>query len=385
MTTIGGISKPPIRRCLSAASREAARAFRESYRIGAQEPRPPQVDLAELDKGEGWAKRHRMTKAASVSLPENLRNNHDLFGHYWPSRYVYELGPGKIDSLSGLVFHKKSVIAQSGPPLRDLPSVAAIAGSHQRLINSRLPLREISGSVFPLGREPITGYYHWLIDFLPRVLHVRRLLPDTTFVAPKIKSAVRGCLEALAVKFVETTDIVVADNIVLADHTSPEWCHPEDVQALHHWGASLATPLDGVTKIYVSRRGARRAVEGEEAIEVFLKDRGFFVPDIRAFRDFPSQVAAWLGARTIVGPFGAGLSNMVWAAPRAHVVAVSAQPTSETSLTEVAAVTDIYRTPHHRNLSASCGHQYWDLTIPSRRGAPYGKAVDVLKQLERYV
>ena len=359
-----------------AASREAWRAFGEGYRTGIKEPRSPILDLGSVPRGEAWLERHLMTPPSSLTIPVIPEDEDGPFGHHWAARYVYELGPGRIDALSGLVFVADSVVAQSGPPLRDLSWVAAIAGSGRRLRDEQQARREVSGPVLPLGRDPITGYYHWTVDFLPRILHALRLHPDLTVVAPKIKAFVRGCLDALDVPFIETDDIVEASNIILADHTDPEWCHPEDAAILRDLGASLAVPSSDIERLYVSRRGARRSMEQEDLLEESLRTHGFFIADGRSFPDYRSQVAAFSGARLVVGPHGAGLANMVWATAGATVVEISVSPSDATPSDERSSVAEFFRTRLFRNLAAACGHHHERVIVPSLASATYGRASD---------
>ena len=376
MTTIGGVGRPSRAVVLSAASREGWKAFVDGYRTGIREPRPDVLDLASVPKGAGWTERHRMTSAASLSLPDIPTDEDGPFGHHWPARYVYELGAGRVDALSGLAFVRGSVVKQSGPPLRDPSWVAAVAGSRRRLDDGRAG-RRIDGPLLPLGRDPITGYYHWTVDFLPRILHVRRIFPDVTLVGPKIKTFVRGCLEALDVRFVETDQVVEAANIVLADHTEPSWCHPEDAIALRDWAASIPAPPIGAEKIYVSRRGARREMLNEAAFEETLRSRGFFIADGGSIPDYRTQLGMFAEARLIVGQHGAGLSNMVWSAGGARVLELSVEPSGSTPSHESAMVRRLFGSRLFRNLAAACGHAHERISVASTDAAAYGDAAEV--------
>lgn len=375
MTTIGGLGRPRRAVVLSAASREAWRAFVVGYRTGIREPRADVIDLASVPKGAGWTERHRMTSPASLSLSDTPTDDDGPFGHHWPARYVYELGAGRVDALSGLSFVRGSVVTQSGPPLRDPSWVAAMVGSRRRLDDGR-PGRRVAGPLLPLGRDPITGYYHWTVDFLPRILHVRRLFPDVTVVAPKIKAFVRECLETLEVRFVETDEVVEADNIVLADHTEPSWCHPEDVAVLRDWASSISAPPIGAEKIYVSRRGVRREMMNAEALEGTLRSRGFFIADRVSIPDYRTQLATFAQARLILGQHGAGLANMVWSASGARVLELSVEPSDSTPPHESAMVRRLHGSHLFRNLAAACGHAHERVSVASTDAAPYGDAAE---------
>jgi capsular polysaccharide biosynthesis protein len=98
---------------------------------------------------------------------------------------------------------------------------------------------------------------------------------------------------------------------------------------------------DRPRRLYVSRRGARRILNEDELIAA-LEPLGFEVarPDEL---DLPTQVALFSEATIIVGPHGAGLTNMVFA--------------------RSGAVLELFPPEwvgwHYYMLAQAAGHRYW--------------------------
>jgi len=172
------------------------------------------------------------------------------------------------------------------------------------------------------------GYYHWLLESVPKLLEAQRAIPDFTLLLPA-----------------DYTEAFYADTLRLLGVTKIEWLQPRTLyqvptlalpygaeamgdyapQALAEVKAAFlqavpATAVPGPERLYISRRKAtRRKVLNEDAVEQLLAAYGFTA---LCFEDytFEEQVRLCANAKILVGIHGAGLANMVFLPGQATVV-----------------------------------------------------------------
>ncbi len=368
-------------RAVKAAVLEGVRACRRSLAEGRRDPMPPLVDLADCDEHKQFINRFAMTGRASLRVDPDQVSPGLAHGHFWRPRYIYDLGAQEFDAHTGLFFLSDGVVAQSGPPLRDLQILAAVSGSRTKLQREKRA-EVISGPVFPLGREPIMGYYHWTVDILPRLLHVKSHFPTVTAVGSKVKGFVREALEWAGVGIVETSSVVRADHLVLADHSSWTWSHPSDIDALRSFaGLSSGETADSSRSIYVTRKSSTRSLGNEVVLENFLRSLGFKVVDVADRLSFAEQVKIYQNASRIVAPRGAGLVNMVWAKKGCQVIEITAEPTDDTPVVERQRVKRFFYERPFAQLAKSAGHDFESVVLKSRRDGVFGLAEEAVEAL----
>jgi capsular polysaccharide biosynthesis protein len=98
--------------------------------------------------------------------------------------------------------------------------------------------------------------------------------------------------------------------------------HPKDIkQFLEQISSSLPlAPEKPWRKIYVSRKTGRKMANEDELIEG-LRQRDFEIVRLEELR-LLDQIRLFQEARVIVGPHGAGHSNIMWSAPGSHLLEV---------------------------------------------------------------
>ena len=383
MTTIGGLSPQG----LSQRVRNALRIARWADRSGLREPLAGTIDLATTSLDSKIFRRSVvMTPAVSTNVQNGRRLNEPSTTSI-PERRLYSIGPGLVHGHTGIVFHGDAIILQSGPPLRDLRLVAAMAGSATAIKAAQSGGRtvDVDGPVFPLGREPLPGFYHWMVDVLPRVLHAVKHYPDVTVVGSKIPAWAKAMIELLDISSLVTSSVVRSPQVLLADHTHPT-VHPLDVAMLREVGRRIsegANPRPSRDKVFVTRSASIRTMQLGEVADARAYELGFevFVPS--AYPEYRSQVALFHGARTIIGPHGAGLVNMVFAEPGADVVEIVADPSPLTGDSRALAEL-LANAPLFRHLAITAGHNYHREVIPTTVETPFGSASDVITILERH-
>ncbi len=202
------------------------------------------------------------------------------------------------------------------------------------------------------------NYYHWLQDVLVSLYGVFPHLPSGTrfIVAPDLRPF---HLESLAMVGVAPEQLVTFDprneeHATRAWRLERLWYSPGPIGAcaspgalawLHSAGLALldSAPRPAHRLLYISRRQAlyRRAVNEDEVI-TYLADHGF---EFHTLEDYSlrEQIALFAEAKVVIGPHGAGHTNMIFS-PRGLVVVDILN-------------SDVNKCFH--NMCLTLGHEYW--------------------------
>jgi capsular polysaccharide biosynthesis protein len=173
-----------------------------------------------------------------------------------------------------------------------------------------------------------TTYYHWVLDMLPRLSVVERFARVRgvpLIVPPDITSTQRQSLQMLGVG----PDRLVEFH---GDHWQVEHLYfpslpgvsgnPTSVSARWLRERFSSPTASSRRRLYISRRDAvSRRIVNECELLGELVPHGFEVATLTGM-PFADQVQLFSGAEMIVGPHGAGLTNMVFAQPGATVIEV---------------------------------------------------------------
>jgi hypothetical protein len=208
------------------------------------------------------------------------------------------------------------------------------------------------GTALLLGASNSDNYYHWLVESLPRW----RLLQaagwqdyDYVLLHSQPSSFQEETLDWAGVPkerrlrcskhFIHQFETLVVPAMPAARKTVPTWVAP--------WLRSLPPHAwAGAEKVYLSRRGAPgRWLVNEPELQTALDAYGIVTAQPERLT-VAGQARLCGSARWIIGPHGAALANMVFAAPGAKVVE--------------------FFHPQHKNqcyerLAAACGHDYASL------------------------
>lgn len=269
------------------------------------------------------AQRAHGTEAFTRQCPDDCLV-HAPLAHLYEARFTYKLADTVVNTVTGAAL----LCSTPEPPFFIRES---ISWPFESILSHGLDIPEvkdaISGPTQPTTVFPGTGnYYHWLIEELPLIVRARESEPGVRIVAHSESITARHRTVAKALGF----DIdPVPRTIRLAQHVLPgrasdSWfVHPEDAAILLDLGNQLVrTPISSSERIYISRRGAKRSLESESRLEDQLTDDGFTVIQLEAL-PWLDQVALFQQARVVVGPHGAGLSNLVFTPPGALVVEIT--------------------------------------------------------------
>ena len=183
----------------------------------------------------------------------------------------------------------------------------------------------IPGSTAVVATTLSSGYSHWLLEELPRLL----ALKGTGFESVIAHSNSGFSREAFASSGVSAHIIEPAryshftceQLIVPSLIGHPGFPTTETVRLLDEFTARLGRTRDGCgEKLYISREGARRRrVLNDDELWRCLESRGF-AKILTENLGWSDQIALFREAKVIVAPHGAGLANLVFCRPGTRVV-----------------------------------------------------------------
>jgi capsular polysaccharide biosynthesis protein len=216
-------------------------------------------------------------------------------------------------------------------------------------------MRRHSGRLAVIAAASSAGYYHFLLDSLPRLVLLKDSGYDTLY-APHDKSFHR---EAYALLGIEKRRIVpasrrvywyCADLIVPSLPGVPGCTPPWAVEFLRSMrnlaGARQVRPGQ---RLYISRADAdSRKISNEDEVMAVLAHLGFrrVLLTGMSLRD---QIALFMSASHVVAPHGAGLANLVFSEPGTRVVELFPRE---------------YVNPCFQHLCASAGHRHAAVISP---------------------
>lgn len=170
------------------------------------------------------------------------------------------------------------------------------------------------------------GYFHWLIDILPKLVLLQQTCPE------ELQSATlcfphRGCVPHIVA---ESLDLLGLGEL-------PRW---DTGRGAVRAGRAIGVTLPGFyrlppalaelrqklgqlgpagpQRIYLRRAGVRRVANEEEILPVLRRHGVSVVPDQP--RSLVTQIGLFREAELVVAPHGGGLSNLLWCRPGTPVV-----------------------------------------------------------------
>ena len=232
-------------------------------------------------------------------------------------RYLYRLHDVCVSPRTGLCWLPR------GPILGEsVSSLIGLLGWDSTLLEEPL-LRssgQVKGTVVVLASH---GYFHWLLECLPAALHALEEEPDATLLmASDAPNYVREAVELLGVPSLRcAAGPVVAERLILAARDPFSGFVPrEDIEVLRR--RILPTVAASGCKragIYVSRRMSSRSLANESELENEVAQMGLDVVNFQAL-SLSEQIRLSRDSRIMIGPHGAGLSNLVFGQHLHHVL-----------------------------------------------------------------
>lgn len=253
---------------------------------------------------------------------------------------------GRVRDAIGLVFLTDDSVCYQGnwflPYLTQHPSYQA------RLRRKRY----VKGDVFSLLGLWSGEFYHWFHDTLPRLWNSLPHLPSGTrfLIHAQPKAYQLDSLQALGISpdrlvcQADRGDAVIerlwfATPVGHSTFSAADTLRQIASRLKSHFGFKQ---LAGRQRIYVSRRKApTRRLLNESEIEPWLKAYGF---QMVVMEDFPfrRQVEICAAANVLIGPHGAGLTNLLYCVPGSSIGEI--------------AVSGVF--PHYLGMARQMGHSF---------------------------
>lgn len=242
------------------------------------------------------------------------------------SRIVGAVGVARL--AGGRVFRSGIVLSPDGASVARDVSLDFGKPEHEHWLLGSKALRApalVKGTTAVIASTLASGYAHWLLDELPRLLLLDGKMNDARLVAhatsefSRTALALRGwrgeVLEPRSSLHVQAEELVVPSLV-----GSAEWPVAQAAEMF----AALVAPLEGKSrfgeKLFISREMARRRRFTNQA-EVWsaLEAKGFQSLRLEQL-SWAEQINAFRHAKVIVGAHGAGLANLIFCAPGVRVL-----------------------------------------------------------------
>ncbi len=175
---------------------------------------------------------------------------------------------------------------------------------------------------------PPLGYFHWVFEVLPNVIHAFKHNPAAVVLLPPHRATYVDQSLRLALRRNDLPILLSNSPVRLKRLLLPQvevfsgFIDQREIALLRDCILSEVDDGPSEPKLYVSRRrSGQRHMSGEDAVEEHLQSRGFaigFLEDLA----FVDQVRLFRGAKIVVAPHGAGLSNLVWCSPGTRVLEI---------------------------------------------------------------
>jgi hypothetical protein len=193
------------------------------------------------------------------------------------------------------------------------------------------PPHEVSGTLGVIAGRGDLNWYHFLVDIVPRLALFETPgvpAPDAWYV-PLRSGWQREVFELLG--FLPRDGVIDADAVphVRAERLLVPGLPDVDIRT-PPWAVGFVrerlrpADLECVSgrRLYVTRGRLRhnRIVTNEDEVVEMLAGRGFEVVDPGQIESVAEEIRIFGEAEVILGPHGAGLSNLLWASPGATVI-----------------------------------------------------------------
>jgi len=252
---------------------------------------------------------------------------------------------GSTDSRGVLSFPNAEILQYGVVRLQKRYCLDLDYGSKAALGSWKHSGQRISKAV-ALWSHPWMGYYHWIIDVLPKICMMQESLGADLGGAslcypswlPSIEDESLLMLGLGRNPIIDTsTEGGVHADMVYAVRL-PGWYQiPHGAYLLRERLTSTVGPGLG-KRIYVSRTG-RRQITNEEEVWELLKAKGFSFVEDRP-RSLREQIAMFHESEVVVAPHGAALANILWCRPGTCVLELANKS---------------YCPPFYKNLAEVCG------------------------------
>jgi hypothetical protein len=230
------------------------------------------------------------------------------------SKYIYKVQNAYVSSRTGVIWINNNKIL-----LESVGSLYRVLGWGTVLLDFLMQKSKhtIDEDIIVC---PDTGYYHWLLEVLPNILHLLNNIDINLKIAIQDKSPI---YLTTALKFIlkDTYDhkVIILDkptkvsSIYFAYYENQSgFVRKIDRDILKKSFLSDTNENNKKPKIYISRlKAPKRSIGNEQDIEKLLRNKGFeiiYAEDL----NWLEQIQLYNSSEYIIAPHGAGLANIIW-------------------------------------------------------------------------
>lgn len=214
--------------------------------------------------------------------------------------------------------------------------------SDQKKISIDAPIMNIGGSA---------NYYHWLIDYLPRLILLDEIQEYDDFKIVLNENLANFQIDAMSILEIDESRIITLSDDeyaetphlinmpLLAKKTIP---HPHIPKLLR----KLVAPEKSSKRqrLYINRSDAlNRRIANESELEKVLSKYNFSSHTLSNY-SFMEQASLFHNAEIIISPHGAGLANLVFCQPNTKVIEISHPGHRVTSMYSIAKFGKLHHT-----------------------------------------
>jgi capsular polysaccharide biosynthesis protein len=243
--------------------------------------------------------------------------------HNFEPRNCYQLQDILLNSQTGLVYaYGNRLVANSS----SWPEEELLKDSYRgsSLLKNSDSFRRLERT--PYTCLPSSGFYHWLIEDLPRYLTLRNNSsePFKTIVYSRAPKYVTEFCETMKIEPVHKPRISIVRNFMLAEKNSETgFPNPNDIEILRKTFLNYTRGKNNTKKnVFVSRIGSSRSPHWESDLICELKKLGWEILQCEK-KSLQQQIEVFQEAKTICGVHGAGLSGIVWADSGIRIIELS--------------------------------------------------------------
>jgi len=230
--------------------------------------------------------------------------------------------PGSVLELTDVVVSNAGTLRLQLQPTGDARSDTAVR---------RADVAALPRFAYDFPARKLRNAGHWLLDCVPQAWALAAIAPDAVFLLPQ--PAREAHWSALALAGITPEHVLpwngepIACRRLLAQETDGRIARGRPLPMLLDFRRHVrggAPPMDVRTRrrIFVSRRDAKRHrqwMSNHDEVEALFRSRGFEILVMRE-SSMAAQLAAFRDAGIVAGISGAGLANVVFSPPGAHVV-----------------------------------------------------------------
>jgi hypothetical protein len=178
------------------------------------------------------------------------------------------------------------------------------------------------------GAEPVilssNGFYHWLIEDLPKSLQLLESLKNPFLVhLENPPRYVSDFVKLSGLDSIALPRFVTFENLkFITSNGSTGWPIPADIEILRTYFRKNFLPVNEDLKVYIPRLRETRSPIFEEDLVLRLESEGWTIFDA-AKHSFSEQISMFSAAREVAGVHGAGLSAATWMSPGTRLHEIS--------------------------------------------------------------